>query len=152
MKQNLPSLDLAYEASKGHYEMVAKWNDSLDNKIIAVFSVASLLIGILAAFKSVQAISSPTFYLAAVFFIVTASLCWKGFKPKTFMMGNNPKKLLEQYAPLNTNDAKWYLLKYSGENYEHNLSILRQKSSALKWAVSTAGIEVMLLLIWLITT
>lgn len=153
MKQDLPSLDLAYEASKGHYEMVARWVDSIDNKIIAVFSVASLLIGILATFKGVSPEWHFTFIifcLATAFFIATATFCWKGFRTRTFIMGNNPRKLLEQYAPLNPDETKRYLLKYWGENYEYNLTVLRQKSSALKWAIPSAGVEVLLLLCWLI--
>ncbi len=132
MRQNMPSLDLAYEASKGHYEMVSKWIDSIDNKIIAVFSVASLFIGILATFKDVTPAFSSTFILfclATASFIAIAYFCWNGFRTRTFIMGNNPKKLLEQYASRNPDDTKRYLLKYWGENFEHNLSILHKNLS-----------------------
>jgi len=153
MTNDLPSLDLAFDVSKGHYEMVAKWIDSIDNKIVAVFSVASLLIGLLATFRGVTPEYSFTFMLfclATASFIVTGGFCWHGFRTRTFIMGNNPKKLLEQYALRSPNYTKRYLLKYWGENFEHNLCILRQKAVALKWAIRFAGVEVLLLLAWLI--
>ena len=155
MKQSLPSLDLAYEVSKGHYEMVAKWIDSIDSKIVAVFSVASLFIGILLTFKGVTPMWDWVFIifcLAAASFVATAYFCWNGFRTRRFIMGNNPRKLLEQYASREPDYTKEYLLKYWGENFEHNLSILQQKAFALRWAITCAGIEVILLLVWLVTT
>ena len=75
---------------------------------------------------------------------------WHGFKTRTYIMGNNPRKLLQQYASLEPDSTKRYLLKFWGENFEHNLSILHRKAFALRWAIRFAGIEVLLLLIWLI--
>jgi hypothetical protein len=151
----MPSLDLVYEAAKDSYEMVARWSDSIDTKIIAVFSAASLLIGLLTTLGGVKPelhYAFVIFCLATVSFLATVVFCWKGFSTKTFMMGNNPRKLLEQYAPREPSDAKWYLLKYAGQHYEHNLQVLRQKSSALKKATWFVGGEVLLLLGWLIAT
>ena len=149
----LPSLDMIYDLSKSHDDFISNWANSIDNKAIAIFSIAGTLIAILSSLKGIHAgfyWDFIFFCIAIIAFISTTYFCWSTFRTRQFIVGNNPKKLLEQYAILKPDDAKRYLIKHWGQNYAKNLEVVKEKGHTLRYAIISAAAEVFSILIWLI--
>ncbi len=153
IQQGLPSLDLVYELTKSNYELISRWSDALDNKLVATFGVGTLIIGIVTTIGAPITkidISFILFVLAVIAFICTVISVWKGYKVNKYYAALNPKTLLEQFAVLTDYDAKYWLTKYSCKHYAYNKAIVDNKSRYLNITIISVSIEVILLLSWII--
>jgi hypothetical protein len=148
-----PSMDLVYELAKGHYQMIAQWADSLDNKVIGLFGLTTIIIGVITAFtaKNITLDWSITpLCVGTLAFIANVYFALKSFQTREFMIGYDPGILLEQYSSLKTDDVKYWIMKHDGENWERNRKLINDKADALRWAVVAAAAEVIALVAWLV--
>lgn len=153
MKPDRPSLDTLFELSRGHYETVAKWADSIDNKSVGLFGLMTFLIGAITAFNRNQIawdwtivpllIAAAAFCLALVFVLTS-------FQTRQFILGYHPGVLLEDYAEYTPAEAKYWIMKHDGQNWEHNRQVLNDKADMLRLAILATGFEVAALVVWLI--
>lgn len=153
MNNQMPSLDLMYELVKDNYERVSRWADSLDNKVIGLFGLTTILIGAVTAVTASSIVWNAHIIplcVAIVAFIVSSCFALRCFQTRQFMLGYDPGVLLEDYASLQPNEAKYWVMKHDAYNYEHNRQLINEKADALRWAILAAAIEVIALVIWMV--
>ena len=152
MQTNRPSIDLVYDLAQGHYQTIAQWADSLDNKVVGLFSLSTIIITVITGFtaKSIALDWHVTpLCIGALAFLTHVVLALKSYQARDFMLGYDPAVLLEQYAALEVDKAKYWIMKYDGQNWEHNRQVINAKADSLRWAIVFAAIEVVALLVWL---
>ena len=152
--RHLPSLDLIFELTRDHYEVIGKWADSLDNKAISIFSVGALLIGVITAIETPTLMctwQAVLFILAVVSFITTSIFAWKAFRVRGYIATLDPDVLFKEYATRNVSCAKYYLVEYAAKNYKYNKAILEKKAKHVHISMIFVGIEIIALVIWVVS-
>jgi hypothetical protein len=153
MNNNWPSLDVIYELTKGNYQMVTQWADSLDNKVVGLFGLSTVVIGVVTAFTATSIawdVRIIPLCIAITAFVVSSCFALKSYQSREFMLGYNPGVLLEDYASLQPEETRYLIMKYDGQNWEHNRQLLNNKADALRWAIVATGVEVTASVIWLL--
>lgn len=153
MNQQWPSLDLIYELTKRNYQTVAQWADSLDNKVVGLFGLSAVVVGVVTAVTAASIawdVRIIPFCMAIAAFVVGSCFALKSYQSREFMLGYDPGVLLEDYAPLEPDEAKYLIMKYDGQNWEHNRQLLNDKADALRWAIIATAFELTALVIWLL--
>lgn len=148
-----PSLDLMYDLTKDNYHMIAEWADSLDNKVIGLFGLMTVLISVVTALTA----SSITWDLrvaplgiAFIAFISGISFALRSFQTRQFIFGYDPGILVEHYTSLQPDEAKYWIMRHDGHNWKHNARVINDKADALRWAIVSSAVEVTTLIVWLI--
>ena len=153
VKRRLPSLDLVFELSKSQEELVWKSAESLDSKVMALFSISSLVLGAVLALQPEHLelnLKLIPFAFALLSFVLTMYFSFRSFQVRSFLLGHHPSTLLDQYASMETDEAKQQLMKHYGENFDSNYQELEEKARNLRWAVVTSAVEVIGLAVWLL--
>jgi hypothetical protein len=151
--RKLPSLDLVFELSKSQEELVWKSAESNDSKVIALFSISSLVLGAVLALQPEHLeldLKLIPFAIALLSFVLTVYFSFRSFQVRTFILGHHPSTLLDQYASMETDEAKRQLIKYYGDNFDFNSQVLGEKATYLSWAIVTSALEVIGLAVWLL--
>jgi hypothetical protein len=65
------------------------------------------------------------------------------------MLGYDPGILLDEYASLKPDEAKYWVMKHDGQNWEQNRKLINNKAETLRWAIVAAATEVVALIVWL---
>ena len=146
-----PSRDLTYEWGRVAYERLLEHSEKIDNKGLVVFSTGSLIIGIVASLKAIAFDWTVALFLLALFSYIF--LVWQAitaFAVRKIIVAVDPRKLRMKYWGLPEDEAKekyWGIIEQS---CDYNLYIVEQKGKALYRAIPALGIEVVLLVIWLL--
>src|SRR2546421_6030640 len=95
---------LAYEHAREMQRTSEAWIDAVDNKVVAVFGVASGVIGVVTALADLPqgTLGRGLWVGALAAWVVSALYCWKAFKPNEFRLDPDARVLL---------DEKWLSLK-----------------------------------------
>ncbi len=152
MDTERPSIDLVFDLAKGHYQMIAQWADSLDNKVVGLFSLTTIIIGVITAFTAKNIAWDwrvIPLCVGALAFVASVCFALKSFQNREFMLGYDPGVLLEEYAPLKSDEVKYWIMKHDGQNWEQNRKLINDKADALRWAIVAAATEVVALTVWL---
>lgn len=146
-----PSRDLAFEWEHRAYERLADVAEKIDNKAIAMFSIGSLIIGILATMTKEINFNWTVIplILACISYIYLAWKTVKAFYTYKIIVSENPAKLKEKYWHLPQDEAKEKYWTSLEEACEYNKDLVENKGKALTAAIPALGIEVVLLAIWL---
>lgn len=155
MDTERPSIDLVFDLAKGHYQMVAQWADSLDNKVVGLFSLTTIIIAAITGFTAKNITLDwrvIPFGVGAIAFVASVCFALKSFQTREFMLGYDPGVLLEQYAPLRSDEVKYWIMKHDGQNWEGNRKLINDKADALRWAIVAATIEMVALTAWLVVS
>jgi hypothetical protein len=127
-------------------------SDKIDNKAIAIFSVSSVIVGILASLIKVVTLNwTITPLLLAVLSYIF--LAWKtitAFTTREVIVAENPTKLKEKYWELPEDKAKEKYWESLEQACNYNLYVVEQKGKALRQAIPALTAEVILLIVWLL--
>ena len=147
-----PSRDLTFGWERRAYERLSDESDKIDNKAIAIFSVGSAIIGILASLVREMALNWTVtpLLLATVSYIYLAWKTIAAFTTREVIVAENPTKLREKYWKLPQDEAKEKYWESLEQSCDYNLYIVGQKGRALRLAIPALSIEVILLLLWLL--
>jgi hypothetical protein len=123
--------------------MYSQWSDTIDSKVVAVFSVASAILGLAPALKQLHSVgASLAFWIvAASCWVFAVVFCHLAYRPRNFRVDPSPAKLLvPEWLRLDPDQYQFYRLRDMGKSYEHNRDDLDRKASCLGWAILfTAG-------------
>jgi len=139
---------LAYEHAREMQRTVEAWIDSLDNKVVAVFGVAS---GVISLVTSLAGLPPGTWgrglWAGALgAWLVSALYCRKAFKPNDFRLDPDARVLLDQkWLSLKPQQFLLDRLNNMGVSVGHNQTALKGKAEALRLALGWAVVEVGLL-------
>ena len=147
-EQNVSSaaLESAFQEAQGSREFVSQWSDALDAKIIAVFSLASVLMG---AVPTVGGIEEEGWNLvpwgvAATAWVVTIVLSSLAFAPRIFRVGPDPSVLIgEQWIGAGSTRERYYFfrLRDLAKDWVRNWDIVNTKARMLGLAIPFTAIE-----------
>ena len=146
-----PSRDLTFDWGRTAYERLSEESDKIDNKGLAILSIGSLIIGIVASLKGIALDWTIVPFLLA--FLSYIFLVWQAitaFRVRKVIVAENPRKLKEKYWELSEDETKGKYWESIEQSCDYNLYIIGQKGKALYLAIPALGIEVMLLIIWLL--
>ncbi len=147
-----PSRDLAYdEWGRVAYERLPEHSEKIDNKGLVVFSTGSLIIGIVASLKAIAFDwTIVPFLLALLSYIFLVWQAITAFAVRKIIVAADPRKLREKYWELPEEQAKEKYWEVIEQSCDYNLYIVERKGKALYRAIPALGIEVVLLVIWLL--
>lgn len=149
--ENPSSRDLTWARGLGAPDELSRLADALDAKAMGTFATASLIIGVVAAL-SINLDAGLIFFTAFAFFVLTAGLCLDILVVRTFKGPDDPRTLRQYYWEPEPEKARDHLWAYTEAAFDINRKLLEGKGKALRIAIPSLFMEVVLLLIWLLTT
>lgn len=151
MPDTLPSLEIAFDLSKRSLDGQDGALDSLDAKIGVVFGAASIVISLVSFAKLPSTtpfdFKALIFAIAVLAYFVSGVFCWLAYKATGVKVLLDPTVLLDSYAQLPSEEAKYHLVSYMGESFAHNRAILLRKARLLNGALHAAGAEIVFLVV-----
>jgi hypothetical protein len=124
------------------------WAESLDAKIVAVFSVSSVLISLAPALTSgSKSFGTIVFWILALVFWVRAALeCYRAYRPRDFTVGPSPQKTLDpKWLRLKPSQYYFYAIRDMGESHEANRGLIAEKAQHMSAALFATALEVLCL-------
>ena len=149
----MPSIDLVYDMINDQHKLISDWCDSLDNKVVGLFGVTTLFIGIITTVnKGNLALNWQLipFVVAVIAFAVSCLFSFRSFQTRRFYIGLDPRILLADYASRQPEDAKYYLVNYDGQYWEQNLEAVNKKACSLRVAIFAGAVEIIALIVWVV--
>lgn len=161
-EMNAESVELAYKESLTVQEFLHKRMELIDNKIIAVFSVASVAVVIAPTLASANGANEEISGLGMIINAVggmTAALCWLlalvswaasatfailGFWPRRWHVEPNPTRLMgADWLELSPQAFRYWRLGQLGELTEENSRLCKKKADKLRLALVAVSTEVL---------
>jgi hypothetical protein len=143
------TLQLAYEESAGIREIDINWIESIDTKVVAVFSVASAIVGLTPTLRGDAALSVERAVLlgfAGIAWLFAAFRCYFAYQPRGFTIGPNPKRKLDaRWLGLTPTYYRYYALRDMAEAHEANRIEIVRKGGHLSAAIFATALEVIFL-------
>jgi hypothetical protein len=148
-----PTLDLLFELTRHAPEAQLRNVDSIDAKIVQVFAVASVLIG-LASLRGVhhQTIAGILLGAAVVAFLFVAYHVLRTLWTTRFRILISPTQLWRDYWADSPDSIKHAVVADIAGGYAQNEELLQQKYRALGRALVGAGVEAAAIGIALVTS
>jgi hypothetical protein len=80
---NRETVGLAYQEAAGLQQLYAQWADAVDGKVVAVFTVASAILGLAPAFKKLENAGPPLvcWVAAAACWVIAVIFCYSVTAP-----------------------------------------------------------------------
>lgn len=153
--QKESSIDLIYEMMKEQHSLLSSWSDSLDNKVISLFSLTALIIGAITALNKGQITTDwhlVPLVISTLSFVVSSLFCLKAYQTKKLSLGLDIKILLEQYVLSSPIELKYWLIKFDGEHNKNNIKTMNVKADSVNIAITAGAIEIISLVVWIIIT
>ena len=145
------SRDLTWDRGMNAPDELRRDADSQDAKAMGIFATASVVIGVVAAVARGPD-HDALFWTAFGFFVVTACLAFFIIVMRKFKGPDDPRVLREDFWPLDVEEARRYLWEFTESAFSENLRHVKAKGRALTVALPALFVEVVLLLIWLLST
>jgi hypothetical protein len=145
--QDVPSdsLDFIFDYTKGAPDIQLEDIASLDNKMVQIFSAASVIIGL-------GGISSSAGHPASAWFIAFAVLAYVGvgiaalvhLRGRELRRSRHADALWQRLWNHSVTDIKHSLVQDIADAYAHNKTVTKDKAGTLRWALLAAAAEVVL--------
>ena len=138
------TVEMMYEETTSSGSFMATWADAVDAKVIAIFSVASLLIGAIPAIGGIKASGWEwTPWIVAAFGWFGAGwFCIGAFRTRSFRVGPDPSKLLnEAWTHLTPDAYRSYRVRDLAKDWLSNWEAINAKAEAMAWAIPMVAIE-----------
>lgn len=147
-----PSRDLTYEWGRTAPEELSKVADALDTKILVVFSVACIIISVIAALadKIQLGMSLIPLIIAFISFVVIFVGSLRVVRPQNFYVADSPRILREDFWKLEPEDAKASYWGHLEKDFQENYDKVAAKARTLKHTIILLFIETTALLGWLV--
>ena len=139
------TVELAYEEAKKIQPLMSNWVDTIDTKIIGIFTVASLIAGLVPTFSDMDPVGwSLFFWIASVLFWAgTAVFTCIAFYPRTWRIDPDPRKVLgEDWLTLPAEPYRYYRLRDMGKTFERNRTESIKKADYLTLAIVFFALEI----------
>lgn len=142
--RNFPegTLDLIFDVVKSEPERQLATVDSLDTKAFALFSVASVLIG-LTAFAT--RISQWLLVATLGAYLIAAGLCVFAVRIRKWHMNRSSALLYEEFWDSPPDAIKHAMVARIAADYPANTKMLKWKSAGIRWALRFVALETLLL-------
>ena len=152
-EETATTLDLVYELVRDVLPYQERTAATIDGKAIALFTVASLVVGIgvpvvLGQLQSAGSWMTWFAALPAAAYLAVVVAAYVALRPRAWGTVNNPMGIRNPLAYLAPQDFKEKILDRTEEAFEANRKQLEGKSRALKWLVPAVAVEVALVLLW----
>jgi hypothetical protein len=146
-----PSRDLTYEWGRTAPEQLSKVADTLDAKILGVFSVACIIISVITALanKIQLSVGLIPFIIAFISFIIILVKSLLVIRPQRFFVADSPKILREDFWKLEPEEAKKRYWEHLENDFEANYEKVKTKGHTLSWTTKLLAIETISLIVWL---
>jgi hypothetical protein len=146
------SIDLLYDITIKQHELISRWADSIDNKIIALFGITLAIFGVVLS-MNIEAIAfnvkAAPLVLSLLFFAASSICGLEGISPKPFSLFCD-QEILSNLSSKTNEEIKSFLVEGSAKKWKRHKTVLEDKARALKRMVILIGCQVILLTIWLI--
>lgn len=149
------SIDLIYDMILEQHKKISSWSDSLDNKIIGLFSLTVVIVGTITALNSGQLTADwhvVPLVISVFSFIVSSLLCLKAYQTKKFSLGLDTKILFEDYVKHPPSVTKYLLIKHDTKHSNKDIKTINDKANLLNLAILAGAFEIVSLIIWIIIT
>jgi hypothetical protein len=146
------SLRLAYEEGLKSQPMQSEWADAVDKKVVAVFTVSALLIGVAPALKH-AAFGSPAwwcFLIAMAFWCLAGGCAVFAYQARALQVLHPQFLLSADWLGSSVNAYRYHRLRFIGELHEANAAALDQKARWLKRSIRFTAAEVLAIAVALI--
>jgi hypothetical protein len=144
---NKETVRLAFEESASSRDVVSALADSMDNKVVAIFSVASAIIGLTPALRGDEAISverAVTFAISVLAWGVAVIQCYRAYQTHDFIVGPNPNKALDaKWLRLAPEKYQYYAIAEMGRAHEVNAAHILRRGKLLSAAMVATVVEVL---------
>ncbi len=146
-----PSRELMYDWGRVAPEQLSKEADALDTKIIAIFSMACLIISVITALANKIRCDTTLipFVIAFISFIIILVRSLWVIRPQWLFTADSPRVLREDYWELELEEAKDKYWEWVEKDFDTNYKIVRSKGQTLLWIVPLLAIETISLIVWL---
>jgi len=146
------SRDLTYEWGRTAPEQLSKVADSLDTKILGVFSVACIIISVITAIANKIQLDMGLipFIIAFTSFIVILVKSLLVIRPQWFFVADSPKILREDFWKLEPEEAKKKYWEHLESDFEANYDKVNIKGRTLHWTIILLATETIALVVWLL--
>jgi hypothetical protein len=145
----LETVQQAYDEAREVQSVIEKWPDTIDNKVVAIFSVASVIAGLAPKVHELPARCTTSWWLwvAAMFaWLVSASSCAAAFFPRDYRLDPDVRKVaVPEWYRHEPKEYLLYRLRDMKRSVAKNDRVIRGKALALKVAIIAAVVEVGLL-------
>jgi hypothetical protein len=148
---NSKTRDLTFEWVRNSPERLSEISNTLDSKIINVFSISCLIIGVITALsKSLRwNLTIIPFLAACLSFILILIFSLLGIRPQWLFNVDSPQIIREDYWELEPDEAKNKYWEWVEKDYDENLKVVKLKGIVLKVIVPLLAMETTFLMIWL---
>jgi hypothetical protein len=142
------TLRLAFQDSAQMLTVDVTWAESLDAKVVAIFSVSSVVVGLAPALTAGS--KSPgtwLFWAAALLSWGWAAVhCYRAYRPRDFTVGPSPQKTLDsKWLSLDPSKYRFYAIRDMAEAHEKNRRLFAEKAQHMDTALFATALEVLCL-------
>ena len=151
MKTDKETRDLTFEWVRNSPERLSEIANALDSKIINVFSISCLIIGVITALsRSLRwNLTIIPFVVACISFILILVFSLLGIRPQWLFNVDSPRIIREDYWELAPDEAKKKYWEWVERDFDDNLKVVKLKGFVLKLIVPLLAMETILLMVWL---
>jgi hypothetical protein len=136
---------LAYDASKDVPQLFSDWADAIDNKVVATFGVASVLLTIVPIVRDTPRTIGVVLCLglALGFWVAAVAACYKAYRPIGLRIEPNPRAFLApSWLTRKPMHFRYGRMQWLGETFDHNKGQLAHKVEWLGYAMILTAVEV----------
>lgn len=143
------AVEIGYQESLRIQEIQSQWSDAIDSKVVAVFTVGSVIVTLIPTFHRLgPGLPSTLWLVASAFWLLAAIASGLAFHPRALEIGPNPSGFLEgRWLSLNANEFRLCRLSELGESYAFNRDKLGSKALWLQVAMYLTAAEVLCLIL-----
>ena len=139
------SLDFIFEYTRSGPEVQLKDVEALDNKVIQILSVSSVIIGLVGFTIGKNGVKFPyltTFIVALLAYMSLAVSAFIHLKANKYRRSLQADVLWQEFWESDVKDIKHSLVADIGKAYTHNKELIEKKSRTLLFVVVFGAIEV----------
>lgn len=149
--RNSETLRLAFEEAGRLPPIYGEWLTAIDTKLVGIFSVASVIIGLAPSLKwgaQLTGIPRAAWLVAVGAWLGTVWLCYVGYRPRPVRFGVIPDKLREsEWTHLTPDEYRYFRLRDMGKTFDTNGDQILAKANLASWAMRMTALEVLALLV-----
>ncbi len=135
------ALALAYAESLTVQPALLDWSDAMDTKLIAIFSVSSVIVTLVPTLGPAGLASSRLWLAALAAWGFAAYFCCAALMPRSLQVGPDPGKLLgDDWLSLSAPAFLRARLTYMAEAYNENVPVLVQKAGRIRRALLATAV------------
>jgi len=141
---NRETLDIMLAEIANIHPFMSQWSDAVDAKVLAAFTLASTLIGVIPAIGGVKADGWEwlPWIVAGIAWAAASLCCALAYSTRSFRVGPSPDVLMDaKWLTLTPEHYRLYRLRDLGKDWNNNWKVINSKATALGWSIPFIIIE-----------